>query len=64
MDPSQAILPNLFRTEYSRLVAVLCSKFGLEQIQIAEDIVSDVFLLAAETWGKKGIPDNQSAWLY
>jgi len=33
-------------------------------MQIAEDIVSDTFLLAAETWGKKGIPDNQAGWLY
>lgn len=60
----QELLPNLFRTEYSKLVAVLCSIFGLSNIQIAEDIVGDTFLLATETWGKKGLPDNQVAWLY
>ena len=58
------IIPNLFRTEYSKIVAVLCKVFGIAQIQDAEDIVSDTFLLAAETWGKKGIPQNQVAWLY
>ncbi|MEM9719270.1 MAG: sigma-70 family RNA polymerase sigma factor [Bacteroidota bacterium] len=58
------LIPNLFRTEYSKLVAVLCKVFGIQHIQVAEDIVSDTFLLAAETWGKKGIPDNQVAWLY
>lgn len=58
------LIPHLFRTEYSKLVAVLCKGFGLAQIEIAEDIVSDTFLLAAETWGKKGIPDNQVGWLY
>ena len=59
-----SLIPNLFRTEYSKIVAVLCKTFGLSNIQVAEDIVSDTFLLAAETWGKKGLPDNQAGWLY
>lgn len=58
------LIPHLFRTEYRKMVAVLCKLFGLEHIEIAEDIVSDTFLLAAETWGQKGIPKNPSAWLY
>ncbi len=33
-------------------------------IEIAEDITNDTFLLAAETWGLKGIPENPTAWLY
>ncbi|MFK7846693.1 MAG: RNA polymerase sigma factor [Rhodothermales bacterium] len=64
MGVENTVLPDLFRTEYSKLVAVLCRTFGLSNIQIAEDIVSDTFLLASETWGKKGIPDNQAGWLY
>ena len=43
---------------------MLCKLFGIEYIQIAEDIVSDTFLLAAETWGQKGLPQNPTAWLY
>jgi RNA polymerase sigma-70 factor (ECF subfamily) len=31
---------------------------------MAEDIVSETFLLAAETWGMKGVPENPTAWLY
>lgn len=58
------LIQNLFRTEYSKLVAVLCKVFGLTHIEIAEDIASDTFLLAAESWGTNGIPDNQLAWLY
>jgi RNA polymerase sigma factor (sigma-70 family) len=54
----------LFRTEYSKMVAVLCKTFGLSNIEIAEDVVSDTFLKAAETWGIKGIPENPTAWLY
>jgi RNA polymerase sigma factor (sigma-70 family) len=30
----------------------------------AEDIASDTFLAAAETWPYKGIPSNPKAWLY
>jgi RNA polymerase sigma-70 factor (ECF subfamily) len=46
------------------MVAVLCKTFGLSNIEIAEDVVSETFLKAAETWGIKGIPENPSAWLY
>ena len=58
------LLPNLFRTEYQKIVAVLCSLFGIEHIEVAEDLVSDTFLTATETWSLKGIPDNPVAWLY
>lgn len=58
------LIPHLFRTEYSKIVAVLCKTFGLSNIEVAEDIVSDTFVKAVETWGVKGIPDNPTAWLY
>jgi len=58
------LLPHLFRTEYRKIIAVLVRYFGFEQISQAEDIASDTFLTAAETWGLKGLPDNPTAWLY
>jgi len=58
------LIPNLFRTEFSKIVSVISKRFGLEHIEIAEDIVSDTFLLASETWGLKGLPENPTAWLY
>ncbi|MEL7532440.1 MAG: sigma factor, partial [Bacteroidota bacterium] len=61
---SQELLPNLFRTEFSKITAVLCKRFGLDQMGLAEDLVSDTFLLAAESWGLQGIPSNPTAWLY
>lgn len=36
----------------------------MEHIEVAEDVVSDTFLLAAETWGIKGVPNNPAGWLY
>lgn len=58
------LLPHLFRTEYRKIISVLCRHFGIEHIEIAEDIVSDTFLIASETWGLKGLPANPTAWLY
>lgn len=58
------LIPHLFRTEYRKIIAVLCKRFGLKQIEIAEDIAGDTFLTAAETWALKGTPPNPVAWLY
>jgi RNA polymerase sigma factor (sigma-70 family) len=58
------LIPHLFRTEYRKIISVLCKLFGFEHIEIAEDIVSDTFHLASETWGLKGLPKNPTAWLY
>jgi RNA polymerase sigma factor (sigma-70 family) len=58
------LLPSLFRTEYQKIVSVLCYKFGIQHIEIAEDIVSDTFLSATELWREKGLPENPVAWLY
>ncbi|MEE9430908.1 MAG: sigma-70 family RNA polymerase sigma factor [Melioribacteraceae bacterium] len=58
------LIPNLFRTEFRKIVSVLTKNFGLKHIEVAEDIVSDTFLLASETWGLKGLPENPTAWLY
>ncbi|SJZ85228.1 RNA polymerase sigma-70 factor, ECF subfamily [Chitinophaga eiseniae] len=57
-------LKQLFQQEFSRMVAVISHRFGLQHIEMAEDIVSETFLVAAETWGLKGIPENPAAWLY
>lgn len=58
------LLPHLFRQEYAKMTAVLCRHFGLQHIEIAEDIASDTFLKASEHWAINGIPENPTAWLY
>jgi RNA polymerase sigma factor (sigma-70 family) len=64
MIKQEELIPHLFRTEYSKITAVLCKLFGIEHIQVAEDIASDTFLSAMETWPYKGLPQNPVAWLY
>ncbi|SEW51749.1 RNA polymerase sigma factor [Chitinophaga arvensicola] len=61
---SNTLLPHLFRSEYAKMTAVLCRHFGLQHMEIAEDIVSETFLKATEVWGINGTPENPVAWLY
>src|SRR5882762_8546023 len=58
------LIPHLFRTEYSKITAVLCKFLGIDHIEIAEDIASETFALAFETWTYRGVPENPTAWLY
>jgi len=60
----QELIPHLFRTEFRKITTVLCKHFGIAHIEIAEDIASDTFLSAVETWTYKGLPANPTAWLY
>ncbi|MBE8712676.1 hypothetical protein C4F49_03140 [Sphingobacterium sp. KB22] len=46
------------------MTAVLCRHFGLEHMEIGEDIASETFLKASEHWAIHGMPDNPTAWLY
>ncbi|RYU97710.1 RNA polymerase sigma factor [Emticicia agri] len=60
----QELIPHLFRTEFRKITAVLSKLMGIEHIETAEDIASDTFLSAVESWPYKGIPPNPTAWLY
>jgi RNA polymerase sigma-70 factor (ECF subfamily) len=60
----QQLIPHLFRTEYRKIVSVLAKRFGFDHLETAEDIASDTFLAAAQTWPLNGLPENPVAWLY
>ncbi len=60
----QELIPHLFRTEYRKIVSVLCRRFGFDEFETAEDIASETFLRASQSWGYDGIPPNPTAWLY
>jgi RNA polymerase sigma factor (sigma-70 family) len=60
----QELIPHLFRTEFGRISSVLSKMFGTEHIGVAEDIASDTFIAALESWPYKGVPPNPTAWLY
>lgn len=61
---NEQLIPHLFRTEYRKIVSVLCRHFGFREIEVAEDIASDTFLVATQAWGIEGPPPNPAGWLY
>ncbi|MCF2494485.1 RNA polymerase sigma factor [Dyadobacter chenhuakuii] len=58
------VIPHLFRTEYRKIVSVLCRHFGFREIEVAEDIASETFQAAMQAWGIEGLPPNPAGWLY
>ena len=54
---------HFFRHESGKLVSVLTGIFGIERLQLAEDVVQESLVRAMQTWPYYGIPNNPAAWL-
>jgi len=62
-ENSEHLVEHLFRTEYSKLIAILTRIFGTAHLQLAEDIMQETLISALSNWGANGIPENPSGWL-
>src|SRR5207237_3687950 len=54
---------HLFRHEAGKLISVLTGIFGINRLQLAEDVVQESLVRALRTWPYIGIPKNPAAWL-
>jgi RNA polymerase sigma-70 factor (ECF subfamily) len=54
---------HLFRQEAGKLVSVLTAIFGIERLQLAEDVVQEALVRALQTWPYYGVPKNPAAWI-
>jgi RNA polymerase sigma-70 factor (ECF subfamily) len=54
---------HLFRHEAGKLVSVLTGIFGMDRLQLAEDVVQESLARALQTWPYYGVPKNPPAWL-
>jgi RNA polymerase sigma factor (sigma-70 family) len=54
---------HLFRHEAGKLISVLTGIFGINRLQLAEDVVQESLVRALRTWSYAGIPQNPAAWL-
>ncbi len=54
---------HLFRHEAGKLISVLTGLFGVERLQLAEDVVQEALLRALQTWPYYGVPQNPAAWI-
>jgi RNA polymerase sigma factor (sigma-70 family) len=54
---------HLFRHEAGKLISALTGIFGIDRLQLAEDVVQEALLRALQTWPFYGIPQNPAAWI-
>jgi RNA polymerase sigma factor (sigma-70 family) len=54
---------HLFRHEGAKMVAILTRIFGIEHLNLAEDVVQEALARALQTWPFYGVPKNPSAWI-
>jgi RNA polymerase sigma-70 factor, ECF subfamily len=54
-------LERIFREESGRVVATLVRLFG--DVDIAEEMVQEAFLVASERWPETGLPPNPGGWI-
>jgi len=54
---------HLFRHESGKMIAILTRIFGIEHLQLMEDVVQESFLKAMQSWKFGNVPNHPSAWL-
>ena len=57
------LVEHLFRHESGKMVATLTRIFGIEHLNLAEDVVQETLSRALQTWPYRGVPENPSAWI-
>ncbi len=62
-DHIPELIDHLFRRQSSRMLARLCRAFGLENLELAEEVVQEAMLKAVRLWPFQGVPEDPSAWL-
>lgn len=57
------VVEHLFRHEAAKMVATLTGIFGIEHLDLAEDVVQEALVRALQTWPFYGVPKNPAAWI-
>lgn len=57
------VVEHLFRHESAKMVATLTRIFGVEHLNLAEDVVQEALARALQTWPFYGVPKNPAAWI-
>src|SRR6187402_1527785 len=61
MTSLQSRLTEIYQQDARRIYATLVRLLG--NFDLAEDMLQEAFIAAAEQWPEQGIPGNTSAWL-
>jgi RNA polymerase sigma-70 factor (ECF subfamily) len=57
------VVEHLFRHQAGQMLATLTHIFGLEHLDLAEEVVKEALLQALRQWPLQGVPNNPRAWL-
>jgi len=57
------VVEHFFRHEAGKMISTLARIFGIEHLNLAEDVVQETLARALQTWPYYGIPRNPSAWI-
>ena len=57
------MVAHLFRHKSGEILSVLVKVFGLENIDLAEDVVQETLVKALQQWPFTGIPANPGGWM-
>ena len=57
------VVEHLFRHEAGKMVSRLTSIFGIDHLNLAEDLVQEALAKALQTWPYYGVPKNPAAWI-
>ncbi len=58
-----ALVDHLFRHHAAAMLSALSRRLGLENLELAEEVVQDAMLQALRLWPHHGIPENPRGWL-
>ena len=57
------LVDHLFRHQAAKIVATLTRIFGIEHLDLAEDVVQETLLKALRQWPLHGVPQNPGGWM-
>lgn len=62
-DRVHHLVGHLFRHKAGEIISTLVRIFGIERLELVEDVVQDSLIAALKNWTFKGIPDNPEGWI-
>ena len=63
-DSVPQLVDHLFRHSAGQMIPALTRYFGVENLELVEDIVQEALLKALQQWPYRGIPENPGGWLW
>jgi RNA polymerase sigma factor (sigma-70 family) len=58
------LVDHLFRHKAGQMISALTRYFGVENLELVEDIIQESLLKALQQWPYRGIPENPGGWLW